>query len=233
MKQTVRTSRTAGYLEKIFRSLNADSFNGELEEPVITIQDTPTAYGHVTVSKAWSVKDEHQRELNIAAGTLQRPIEEVAATMLHEMVHLYNLQHEIQDCSRGGTYHNKKFRDEAQKHMLTIEHHEKYGWTVTKPTEELIDYIINKGWEDSFRRRTAEYIRITEILFGLSKQFLYGIIGILIAVTTLPRITGKLMGRVDIGFLVTPKGIAIVISGNRRRNGSEDTAEQVCYKIHD
>ena len=117
MKQTVRTSRTAGYLEKIFRSLNADSFNGELEEPVITIQDTPTAYGHVTVSKAWSVKGEHQRELNIAAGTLQRPIEEVAATMLHEMVHLYNLQHEIQDCSRGGTYHNKKFRDEAQKHM--------------------------------------------------------------------------------------------------------------------
>ena len=51
MKQTVRTSRTAGYLEKIFRALNADSFNGELEEPVITIQDTPTAYGHVTVGK--------------------------------------------------------------------------------------------------------------------------------------------------------------------------------------
>ena len=41
MKQTVRTSRTAGYLEKIFRALNEDSFNGELEEPVITIQDTP------------------------------------------------------------------------------------------------------------------------------------------------------------------------------------------------
>ena len=129
MKQTVRTSRTAGYLEKIFRALNADSFNGELEEPVITIQDTPTAYGHVTVGKAWSVKDEHQRELNIAAGTLQRPIEEVAATMLHEMVHLYNL--------------------------LTIEHHEKYGWTVTKPTEELIDYIINKGWEDIMMNRAS------------------------------------------------------------------------------
>lgn len=155
MKQTVRTSRTAGYLEKIFRALNADSFNGELEEPVITIQDTPTAYGHVTVGKAWSVKDERQRELNIAAGTLQRPIEEVAATMLHEMVHLYNLQHEIQDCSRGGTYHNKKFRDEAQKHMLTIERHEKYGWTVTKPTEELIDYIINKGWEDIMMNRAS------------------------------------------------------------------------------
>ena len=99
----------------------------------------------------------------------------------------------------------------------------------------MIKSIANKtrAIKASFRRRTAEYIRITEILFGLSKQFLYGSIGILIAVTTLPRITGKLMGRVDIGFLVTPKGIAIVISGNRRRNGSEDTAEQVCYKIHD
>ena len=39
--------------------------------------------------------------------------------------------------------------------MLTIEHHEKYGWTVTKPTEELIDYIINKGWEDIMMNRAS------------------------------------------------------------------------------
>lgn len=155
MKQTVRTSRTAGYLEKIFRALNEDSFNGELEEPVITIQDTPTAYGHVSVCKVWSAKDNRQRELNIAAGTLQRPIEEVVATMLHEMTHLYNLQHEIQDCSRGGTYHNKKFKDEAQKHMISVECDSKYGWTITKPTEQLIDYVINKGWEDIMMNRAS------------------------------------------------------------------------------
>lgn len=52
MKETVKTSRTAGYLEKIFRALNAKYFNGELEEPIITIQSTPRAYGHVTVAKA-------------------------------------------------------------------------------------------------------------------------------------------------------------------------------------
>ena len=46
MKETVKTSRTAGYLEKIFRALNAKYFNGELEEPIITIQSTPRAYGH-------------------------------------------------------------------------------------------------------------------------------------------------------------------------------------------
>lgn len=148
MKETTKTSRTAGYLEKIFRALNNDSFSGELEEPIITIQSTPTAYGHVTVSKVWKAKDTQRYELNIAADWLERPIENVVATMLHEMTHLYNMQHEIQDCSRGGSYHNKKFKEEAEKHMLHIEKHEKYGWTLTTPTDELLEYILEKGWQD-------------------------------------------------------------------------------------
>lgn len=150
MKKTTRTSRSAGYLEKMFRQLNADSFGGELEEPIITIQTTPGAYGHVTVGKTWKkgAEGEWRHELNISADWLDRPIENVVATMLHEMTHLYNIQHDIQDCSRGGTYHNKKFKAEAEKHMLRIEQHDKYGWTITHPTEELLDYIIRQGWEE-------------------------------------------------------------------------------------
>lgn len=148
MKRTIKTSRSVGYLEKIFRQLNADSFHGELEEPIITIQTTPGAYGHVTVSKVWRAKDSERYELNIAADWLDRPIENVVATMLHEMVHLLNLQRGIQDCSRGGSYHNRKFRDEAVKHMIAIEHHEKYGWTLTSPTDELLEYILLQGWEE-------------------------------------------------------------------------------------
>lgn len=87
MKETVKTSRTAGYLEKIFRALNVKYFNGELEEPIITIQSTPRAYGHVTVAKAWQRGDTTRHELNIGAGTLARPIENVVATTLHECVH--------------------------------------------------------------------------------------------------------------------------------------------------
>ena len=55
MKKTIKTSRSAGYLEKIFRTINDDSFNGVLEEPIITIQSTTGAYGHITVGKAWKV----------------------------------------------------------------------------------------------------------------------------------------------------------------------------------
>lgn len=97
MKETVKTSRTAGYLEKIFRALNAKYFNGELEEPIITIQSTPRAYGHVTVAKAWQRGDTTRHELNIGAGTLARPIENVVATTLHECVHLWNLQNGIDE----------------------------------------------------------------------------------------------------------------------------------------
>ena len=53
MKETVKTSRTAGYLEKIFRKLNEHYFLGQLEEPVITIQSTPRALVLVTVCMTW------------------------------------------------------------------------------------------------------------------------------------------------------------------------------------
>ena len=148
MKQTVKTSRAAGYLEKMFRALNSDSFSGEIEEPIITIQSTPGAYGHVTVNKVWRKGEQERHELNISADWMNRPIENVVATMIHEMVHLLNLQRGVQDCSRGGTYHNQKFRDEAEKHMITVEKDEKYGWTITSPTEVLLDYIICQGWSE-------------------------------------------------------------------------------------
>lgn len=148
MKRTVKTSRVAGYLEKMFRTINKDSFGGLLEEPVITIQSTPGAYGHVSVAKTWKRGEDNRHELNISADWLDRPIEQVVATMIHEMTHLMNIQNGIQDCSRGNTYHNRKFKDEAEKHMIQIDKDVKYGWTITTPTEELLDYIILQGWDE-------------------------------------------------------------------------------------
>lgn len=148
MKETVKTSRTAGYLEKIFRALNADWFGGELEEPIITIQSTPRAHGHVTVGKVWFRKDQMRHELNLGAETINRPIEHVVATIMHEMVHLYNIAHGVQDCSRNGLYHNKRFKEEAERRGLLIDHHEKYGWTITEPSEQLMEYILEKEWSE-------------------------------------------------------------------------------------
>lgn len=44
MKKTVKTSRVAGQLEKMYRLLNARFFNGELPEVVISLKKTVGAY---------------------------------------------------------------------------------------------------------------------------------------------------------------------------------------------
>lgn len=154
MKETVKTSRTVGYLEKIYRQLNIDFFNGELEDCTITVQSTPRAYGHVTCGKVWRVKDTQRYELNIGAGTLDRPIENVVSTMLHEMTHIYHLMNGVQDCSRGGTYHNKKFKEKAESVGLIIEYDSRIGWSITSPSDALVLYICDKGWNDVMMNRT-------------------------------------------------------------------------------
>ena len=85
MKQTVKTSRAAGQLEKMFRALNTRFFDGKLPEPVITLKKTPGAYGHITCGKTWTAGTEQRHEINISTATLDRPIEETTATLLHEM----------------------------------------------------------------------------------------------------------------------------------------------------
>jgi len=149
MKELTSYNRVAGYLNKVFDILNHEFFEGELSRPTITIQSTPKAYGHFSLrDDTWVSKLGCTHEINIGAGTLSRPIEEVAATLLHEMVHYYNHVNGVQDCSRGNTYHNRKFRDAAEAHGLIVDHHEKYGWTITSPSDELLEVILKYDLTD-------------------------------------------------------------------------------------
>ena len=148
MKQTVKTSRAAGQLEKMFRELNKHYFAGKLPEPIISLKKTPSAYGHITCSKVWQAGGENKYEINISSATLDRPIEETASTLLHEMVHEHCMETGIKDTSNNGVYHNRRFKEQAETHGLTVDHHEKYGWTITSPSEELLDFIIFQGWQD-------------------------------------------------------------------------------------
>ena len=116
------------YLNRIFDLINQEFFQCTLSRPTITIQSTPKAYGHFSLrDDTWISKKGATHEINLGAGTLARPIEEVCATLLHEMVHYHNYVLGIQDCPRGGTYHNRRFRDSAEEHGLIVNHHDKYG----------------------------------------------------------------------------------------------------------
>ena len=149
MKQLTSYNRAAGYLNKIFDLLNAEYFENALSRPTITIQSTPKAYGHFSLREdTWVSKMGGTHEINVGAGTLARPIEEVVATLLHEMVHYFNYENGIQDCSRGNTYHNKRFKQAAEERGLNVSHSDKYGWSHTEPTEELIDFVIENDLTD-------------------------------------------------------------------------------------
>ena len=149
MKELTSYNRVAGYLNKIFDLLNAEFFENALSRPTITIQSTPRAYGHFSLREdTWVSKLGGTHEINIGAGTLSRPIEEVAATLLHEMVHYFNYENGVQDCSRGNTYHNKRFKSAAEAHGLNVEHSEKYGWSHTSPGDALLTFVLEHDLTD-------------------------------------------------------------------------------------
>lgn len=143
MKQVTSMSRLTNQLEKMFRLLNQDFFNNELETPIITVVPSSRSYAHYTPWDAWQSKDTFRREINIASGTLDRPLEEICASLLHELVHMYNdTILNRQDCSRSGTYHSKVFKEQAEAHGLICHRTEKYGWSRTTPSDVLLEWLL-------------------------------------------------------------------------------------------
>lgn len=162
MKQTTNMARVIGEIQKIARMINVDWFRNELpiEDCIFTVQSTPKAYAHFTPYLAYRVHDkEGERgsvEINIGAGTLDRSIDAVVASLIHEMVHWYNWINKVKDTSNNNVYHNHRFKDEAEKHGIIIDYADRIGWSVTSPSDELIEWCINNDLED-FRLGRNEF----------------------------------------------------------------------------
>lgn len=132
-------------LETIFNKLNDVYYEGKLPKPMITVQSTPRAYGHCSVKKVWTAEGLEKYELNLGAEYINRPIENVAATINHEMVHLYCLENGIADTSQNGRYHNGKFKAEGEKRGLILEYSYDIGWSHTTPSEEFLAVLKEQG----------------------------------------------------------------------------------------
>ena len=144
--------------ETMFDLFNAHFYLGELQRPAITVSPDGGhgAYGWCSVYEIWQGNGEAHREINLCAEYIDRPIGEVAATMLHEMAHLYDLTHGIKDVSNNGYYHNMKFKETAEAHGLHIEQHVTYGWTITTLAEETAVWLAAQpGMEDIAASRKA------------------------------------------------------------------------------
>ena len=149
MKELTSYNRVTQYLNKVFKLINSEYFDNELEMPTITIQSTVGAYGHVTTSKVWKTESgKASYELNIGADYLDRPIENIVATLIHQGCHLYAMQNGIKDTSNRGVYHNKRFKALAEDRGLIIEKHSRYGWTITTPSEATINFCIDNALQE-------------------------------------------------------------------------------------
>ena len=137
---TEKYIETVNYLAKLYDYCNDKIFGGELTRPVITVQrdERNKSNGWWSVKKVWKEndKDEGEHELNMTAQQLNRPINEIAATMIHEMCHQYASVHNMQDTSRAGNYHNKLFKRIAENHGLTVVCVQTIGWSHTELTDE-------------------------------------------------------------------------------------------------
>ena len=163
--KNINTKVVIAELHRAFKMFNENLFEGKLPEPAILIQsrgNKKLTLGWCSVQKIWkNEKTEEERyEINLVAEALNRGVYPVMTTLLHEMVHLHNLVNDIKDVSRGGTYHNMKFKKTAEAHGLIIEHADKIGWSVSKLQGLTMDLIDSYEFDEavfSLGRRDLEF----------------------------------------------------------------------------
>lgn len=134
-------SETIAKLEIAFDLCNTQYFEGKLPKPCITIQSSPKFYGHCTTKKIWKSEKESWYEINMGAEFLNRPKEQLVATLIHEMVHLYCRENDIKETCQNGRYHNALFKAEAELRGLIIGYDTTIGYSPTTPSDALITFL--------------------------------------------------------------------------------------------
>lgn len=147
-------------LYRVFDLLNEKLFNNKLENSVLLIQSRrKNILGTCSVNRIWANKNSKKAkshyEITISAENLDRPIDEIVATLLHEMVHLHCSLNDINDTSNNHVYHNKRYKEEAEKHGLNITYAQTIGWsrtTLKDETKKLIaTFKINEKLFEYYR----------------------------------------------------------------------------------
>lgn len=166
IRKITTMSEMQASLQASFNAINRDFYNGELEKVIITVKEGKKkgAFGWIETAKNWKQNGKDRHEINISADYLgERTVRQTITTLMHEMVHLYNLQNNIKDTTRSGIYHNKNFKKTAEEHGLQVEQVDQIGWSRTTATEETAKWIEENIPIKSFNvyKQTTEKITTT------------------------------------------------------------------------
>jgi curved DNA-binding protein CbpA len=93
--------------------------------------------------KRWQVGLDERTEIMVSGEGLRRDAASVLATLLHEAAHALAAARGIQDTSRQGRYHNKKFKTCAEELGIAVEHDPRLGWSLTTlPSQTATKYAV-------------------------------------------------------------------------------------------
>lgn len=150
-------------IERLYDFLNEKFFESALSKPVITLQPDEKchALGWFIPYRIWKDGGGYSDcELNISANFLDRNVEDIVATLLHEMCHQYAFINNIKDCCRRGHYHNKNFARIAKAHGLEVRQTKDRGFAATRLSEEAKRIIggIDIAGKVIYRKLTEEDI---------------------------------------------------------------------------
>lgn len=100
-------------IEKIFNAFNKLYFDNLLSMPMVTFGES--SYGILNKNSVIKNGSSYSNELMLPIEILNDDIDEVAACVLHNMIHIYNYVYDKHMVSRGDTYHNKRFKEFAER----------------------------------------------------------------------------------------------------------------------
>lgn len=101
----------------------------------------------------WLAEGEVRGEVLLAGEALHLPAEQVFEVLLHEAAHGINAALDVKDTSRGGRYHNKRFRMTAELVGLDVSAMPPYGWARTALTPDAVERYAESidGLRDAMR----------------------------------------------------------------------------------
>lgn len=138
---------------------------------VVIVLGTGVDRGRLTKLGHWWagrwLADGHVRgEVLLAGEALHLPATEVFEVLLHEAAHGLNAARGVKDCSRGGRYHNARFRSTAEDLGLVVGVMPPYGWARTTisdaAAERYAAQISTLNNAMRIARRIASNVRIAD-----------------------------------------------------------------------
>ena len=138
--------------EKMFEIFNKEFFESELEMPLFRFQ-SKCGDGSFNPDAVIDQGTKYSHEIIVPIEVLGDKIENIAACLLHNMIHYWAFIKGYKVSCNNDFYHNKNFKSMAEYCGLETEYDETKGWMTSASTsfaESCKKYGFKKTWRNRY-----------------------------------------------------------------------------------